>query len=75
MTHIDPTPTQAFSVVELVGATDAAGVLEVDPKTVRRWANTGQLPAVGKLSGSRGAYIFNAAAVAAEAAARKAGRA
>lgn len=71
MPHIDSTPTQAIPIVTLVGAADAATALEVDPKTVRRWANTGQLPAVGKLSGRRGAYIFNAADVEAKAAARR----
>jgi excisionase family DNA binding protein len=47
----------------LIGAAEAAEILGVDRKTVARWAQSGKLPAIRKMNGWTGAYLFDAAVV------------
>lgn len=47
----------------LIGVTEAATILGVDPATVTRWAKSGKLPYLRKLPGKTGAFLFDAGAV------------
>jgi hypothetical protein len=40
-------------------ATEVAGLLGLPRRTIQRQAKTGQLPTIGKLPGTRGAYLFD----------------
>jgi excisionase family DNA binding protein len=40
-------------------ATEVADLLGLPRRTIQRQAKAGQLPTIGKLPGSRGAYLFD----------------
>ena len=47
----------------VITAEEAADILGVDRKTVVRWANEGTLPAIRKLPGRTGTWIFDSGTV------------
>lgn len=60
----------------VITADEASEILGVDRKTVVRWANEGSLPAIRKLPGRTGTWIFDSSIVrrkALETSLRKAG--
>ncbi len=48
---------------KLLSTVEVATMLNVDPRTVQRRAEAGELPTVAKMPGSTGAYIFDAAVI------------
>lgn len=48
---------------ELIGAAEAAEMLNMDIRTVHRKIASGEIPHIGKLPGLRGSYILSKAAV------------
>ncbi|NHP18412.1 helix-turn-helix domain-containing protein [Rhodococcus sp. IC4_135] len=46
-------------LTDLCSVVDAAEILGKPVSTVQKWARTGRIPVVGKLSGLRGAYILD----------------
>lgn len=55
--------TKTATPGELITAAQAARILGVDSKTIRRRALAGLLPVAIKLPGFTGAYLFDRAAV------------
>jgi hypothetical protein len=48
---------------DLIGTVEAATILGKSPRTVKRLAFTGKLPAALKMTGDTGAYLFHRADV------------
>lgn len=46
-------------VPPLCSVVDAAELLGIPLSTAQRWARTGRLPVITKLSGSKGAYVLD----------------
>lgn len=61
-----------MSSPHLIGVTEAAEILGIPPRTVKRWILTGELAHVAKLPGSTGAYVLDLDTVQALAATRRA---
>lgn len=59
----------------IIGVIEAAAILGIDAATVTRWAKNGRLPALRKLPGRTGAYLFDAGLVRRKAAERAVQRA
>ena len=66
--HMAPT-------VDLIGSAEAEVILDIDRATVTRWAASGRLKLVGRLSGTNGALLFDRAQVSAVAEEIKASKA
>lgn len=47
--------------LDLMTSGEVAKKFDVDVRTVQRWAASGRLPYVQKLSGQRGSYLFDRA--------------
>jgi predicted DNA-binding transcriptional regulator AlpA len=52
---------------KLISTSEVAALLGIDPRTVQRRAESGDIPTAGKLPGATGAYLFNEADVLREA--------
>ena len=69
-----PTRAGKSRTPQLIGATEASQILQVDKSTLTRWAIDGTLPPIGRLSDRRNsALIFDRADVEHLAAKRAAG--
>lgn len=66
--HMAPT-------VDLIGSAEAEVILDIDRATVVRWAASGRLKLIGRLSGPSGALLFDRAHVVAVAEEIKASKA
>lgn len=44
---------------DLIASPEVAKLLNIDPRTVQRQAERGELPTVGKLPGRTGAFLFD----------------
>ena len=51
------------TTARLFTTTQVATLLGKSPRTIHRMADTGRLPYVAKLTGTRGAYVFEPAVV------------
>lgn len=58
----------------VIGAVEAARIIGVNPRTIQRWATSGQLPPLGKVEGQRGSFVFEAGVVRRKAEERQAKR-
>lgn len=57
---------------DLIASPEVAKLLNIDPRTVQRQAERGELPTVGKLPGRTGAFLFDRTVIEALAAERAA---
>lgn len=57
-------------ITRLCSVTDAASILGIPLSTAQRWARSGRLPVVTKMTGGTGAYVLDRTAVEALAAER-----
>ena len=44
---------------DLIGTTEATGILKVDKSTLSRWVASGRITPVAKLPRKNGAFLFN----------------
>ncbi|QXU55215.1 helix-turn-helix domain-containing protein [Rhodococcus sp. LW-XY12] len=60
-----------MSVTDVIGAKEAEQMLGVPTSTFHRWIRTGRIVPAGRLTGRRGAYLFNRSEIEQLAATRK----